>query len=90
MYRPCPQGRAVSNAEQLIEDDLIDLLYSQAGGSYSDCCQQRYPKRCKQYDTYGNIRCFPLNLSDVYTSGIRTIDGLNAIGEALYPELYQE
>lgn len=33
---------------------------------------------------------FPLNLSDVYTSGIRTIDGLNAIGEALYPELYQE
>lgn len=35
-----------------------------------------------------NSQVFPINLSDVYTSGIRTIDGLNAIGKALYPELY--
>ena len=33
---------------------------------------------------------YPLNLSDVYTSGVRTINGLNAIGKALYPELYTE
>ena len=28
-----------------------------------------------------NNRVFPLDLSDVYTSGIRTIRGLNAIGK---------
>lgn len=33
---------------------------------------------------------YPLLLSDCYTSGIRTINGLNTIGEALYPEAYQE
>ena len=37
-----------------------------------------------------NERVFPLDLSDVYTSGIRTIRGLNAIGKALYPDLYTE
>ena len=33
---------------------------------------------------------YPLDLSDVYTSGVRTINGLNNIGKALYPELYAE
>ncbi len=33
---------------------------------------------------------YPLLLSDCYTSGIRTINGLNTIGEALCPEAYQE
>ena len=37
-----------------------------------------------------NERVFPLDLSDVYTSGVRTIRGLNAIGKALYPDLYAE
>lgn len=37
-----------------------------------------------------NERVFALDLSDVYTSGVRTIRGLNAIGKALYPELYTE
>lgn len=37
-----------------------------------------------------NGRVFPLDLSDVYTSGIRTIRGLNAIGKGLYPDLYEE
>ena len=37
-----------------------------------------------------NNRVFPLDLSDVYTSGIRTIRGLNAIGKGLYPDLYTE
>ena len=35
-----------------------------------------------------NGRVFNLPLSYVYTSGVRTILGLNAIGAALYPELY--
>ena len=29
-----------------------------------------------------------ISLSEVYTSGVRTIRGLNHIGEALYPDLY--
>ena len=35
-----------------------------------------------------NNDVFRLPLSDVYTSGVRTINGLNRIGRALYPELY--
>ena len=34
----------------------------------------------------GNVT--PISLSEVYTSGVRTINGLNHIGQALYPELY--
>lgn len=36
----------------------------------------------------GNV--YNLPLSYVYTSGVRTIYGLNAIGAALYPELYAD
>lgn len=36
----------------------------------------------------GNV--YHLPLSYVYTSGVRTIYGLNAIGAALYPELYAD
>ena len=32
---------------------------------------------------------YTLPLGSVYTSGVRTILGLNAIGEALYPDLYK-
>lgn len=31
-----------------------------------------------------------IDLSEVYTSGVRTIYGLNHIGQALYPELYED
>lgn len=37
-----------------------------------------------------NDRVYPLDLSDVYTSGVRTIRGLNSIGKGLYPDLYTE
>ena len=33
---------------------------------------------------------YTVDLGDVYTSGVRTINGLNIIGKALYPDLYQE
>ena len=35
-----------------------------------------------------NGQVYNLPLSYVYTSGVRTIYGLNAIGAALYPDLY--
>ena len=34
----------------------------------------------------GNVTA--IDLSEVYTSGVRTIYGLQHIGQALYPELY--
>ena len=37
-----------------------------------------------------NGAVYAIDLSDVYTSGVRTINGLNEIGKALYPELYTE
>lgn len=37
-----------------------------------------------------NNNVYRLSLGDVYTSGVRTINGLNAIGQALYPDLYTE
>lgn len=37
-----------------------------------------------------NKRVYPIDLSEVYTSGVRTGMGLNHIGRALYPELYEE
>lgn len=44
---------------------------------------------------YSSLTCvengdvYAVDLSDVYTSGVRTINGLNKIGQALYPELYE-
>lgn len=37
-----------------------------------------------------NNQVFTVELGDVYTSGVRTLNGLNIIGKALYPDLYQE
>ena len=37
-----------------------------------------------------NEAVYAIDLSDVYTSGVRTINGLNEIGRALYPEFYTE
>ena len=45
---------------------------------------------------YASLQCVENNdvhsidLSEVYTSGVRTIHGLNHIGQILYPDLYAE
>lgn len=36
-----------------------------------------------------NHRVYPLNLSGIYCSGLRSLDGILAISKALYPELYR-
>ena len=37
-----------------------------------------------------NNQVITVDLGDVYTSGVRTINGLNIIGKALYPDLYKD
>ena len=45
---------------------------------------------------YASLQCvqsgdvYAIDLSEVYTSGVRTVHGLNHIGEMLYPELYAQ
>lgn len=40
-------------------------------------------------DAVKNGRVFPINLSGIYCSGLRTLDGVLAVSTHLYPELYQ-
>ena len=40
-------------------------------------------------DAVKNNRVFPINISRIYCSGMRTIDGILDVAKNLYPELYQ-
>ncbi len=40
-------------------------------------------------DTVKNGRVYPINLSGIYCSGMRTLDGILDVATNLYPELYQ-
>ena len=40
-------------------------------------------------DAVQNGRVYPINLSGIYCSGMRTLDGILDISKNLYPELYQ-
>lgn len=40
-------------------------------------------------DAVKNGRVYPINLSGIYCSGMRTIDGILDVAKNLYPELYQ-
>ena len=40
-------------------------------------------------DAVKNNRVFAINLSGIYCSGMRTIDGILDVAKNLYPELYQ-
>lgn len=82
-------------AEDIIKLDP-DVLYVIHMEGYGEGAGSEALKNITEDPAYSSLRAnaeghvYPLNLSDVYTSGIRTLDGLNAIGKTLYPELYQE
>lgn len=40
-------------------------------------------------DAVKNNRVYPMVLSNVYSTGIRTLDGIQAISKGLYPDLYK-
>lgn len=41
-------------------------------------------------DAVKNGRVYPINLSGIYCSGMRTLDGILDVSKNLYPELYQD
>lgn len=58
--------------------------------------EEEMVKRITEHNALKNLRCvkngrvIPLPLYNVYSSGIRTYDGIKAISRGLYPELYKE
>lgn len=93
-------GELVDADGQIGKEDLVtldpDAIFVIHMEGYGEGAGSEALKNITEDPAFSSLKAvkdnqvFPLNLSDVYTSGIRTIDGLNAIGEALYPELYQE
>lgn len=93
-------GELVDASGKIGAEDLVnlnpDVIFVIHMEGYGEGAGQEALKNITENPAYSSLKAvqenqvFPLNLSDVYTSGIRTIDGLNVIGEALYPELYQE
>lgn len=94
------------SAEDLVglNPDVLFVIYFGPMGQDAEMTEEEADKKAAE-EAVANItenpafaslkavqegKVFPLLLSDCYTSGIRTINGLNAIGEALYPEAYQE
>lgn len=66
----------------LIEEDYdypgqkLDMLYNEKALRDVRCIREK--------------RVYPLPLYSVYSSGIRTLDGIRYIGKGLYPDLYKE
>lgn len=66
----------------LIEEDYdypgqkLDMLYNEQALRDVRCIREK--------------RVYPLPLYSVYSSGIRTLDGIRYIGKGLYPDLYKE
>lgn len=66
----------------LIEEDYdypgqkLDMLYHEQALRDVRCIREK--------------RVYPLPLYSVYSSGIRTLDGIRYIGKGLYPDLYKE
>lgn len=93
-------GELVDTAKDISAEDIVnldpDVIFTIHMDGYGEGAGSDAVKSITENPAYSSLKAvkdsqvFPLNLSDVYTSGIRTIDGLNAIGKALYPELYQD
>lgn len=80
--------------EQIIEMDPDAIFVILIEGDYD------YPKQkldmLYHEQALRDVRCirekrvYPLPLYSVYSSGIRTLDGIRYIGKGLYPDLYKE
>ena len=57
-------------------DDILNILYNDKG--------------LQSLSSVQNRRIYSLPLYSVYSSGIRTYDGIRSIAKGLYPELYEE
>lgn len=93
-------GELMETGPKISAEDLVtlnpDVIFTVHMEGYGEGAGSKALAEIIDNPVYGSLnavknkKVFPLRLSEVYTSGIRTIDGLNAIGEALYPELYKK
>lgn len=87
-------GQQQISKEQIIEMDPDAIFVILIEGDYD------YPKQkldmLYHEQALRDVRCirekrvYPLPLYSVYSSGIRTLDGIRYIGKGLYPDLYKE
>lgn len=79
------------------EEDLINLNPDSIFVVYMDRSDENVPKQevnkilenkaLKSLDAVKNKRVYPIPLGDMYSSGIRTIDGIDTFAKGLYPDL---
>lgn len=73
-------------AENIVEIDPEVLLLI---GDETDIQAVKDNPAFANLQSVKNNQVYAIDLSEVYTSGVRTIHGLNHIGQFLYPDLYQ-
>ncbi len=80
--------------EQIVESDP-DVIFVVVIESYYGH-EQDMVERVTQHKAFKNLRCvtnkrvLPLPLYAIYSSGVRTYDGIKIISRGLYPDLYKE
>lgn len=87
-------GQQQISKEQIIEMDPDAIFVILIEGDY-DHPKQKLDMLYHEQALW-DVRCirekrvYPLPLYSVYSSGIRTLDGIRYIGKGLYPDLYKE
>lgn len=80
--------------EQIIEMDPDAIFVILIEGDYDHSKQKLdmlyHEQALRDVRCIREKRVYPLPLYSVYSSGIRTLDGIRYIGKGLYPDLYKE
>lgn len=88
-----PDQQQISK-EQIIEMDPDVIFVILIEGDYDHSKQKLdmlyHEKALRDVRCIREKRVYPLPLYAVYSSGIRTLDGIRYIGKGLYPDLYKE
>ena len=87
-------GQQQISKEQIIEMDPDAIFVILIEGDYDHPKQKLdmlyYEQALRDVRCIREKRVYPLPLYSVYSSGIRTLDGIRYIGKGLYPDLYKE
>ena len=87
-------GQQQISKEQIIEMDPDAIFVILIEGDYDHPTQKLdilyHEQALRDVRCIREKRVYPLPLYSVYSSGIRTLDGIRYIGKGLYPDLYKE
>ena len=87
-------GQQQISKEQIIEMDPDAIFVILIEGDYDHPKQKLdmlyHEQALRDVRCIREKRVYPLPLYSVYSSGIRTLDGIRYIGKGLYPDLYKE